>query len=73
MPLYEVAILEIPTKKQREDGAGEKLVFGPTTVIAKDDPGAIVAAMQKANGKDRLKDVNQTMMQVITRPFADAG
>ena len=37
MPLYEVAILERPTKKQAEEGAAERLVFGPTAVIAADD------------------------------------
>jgi hypothetical protein len=37
MPLFEVAILEVPTKKEMEEGNGlEKLTFGPIHVVAKD-------------------------------------
>ena len=36
MPLFEVAILEKPTKNEAEDGKGDKLVFGPKAVVARD-------------------------------------
>jgi len=32
MPLFEVAIIEKPTKKEAEEGASERLVFGPKAV-----------------------------------------
>ena len=36
MPLFEVAILQQPTKKEAEDGHQEKLLFGPQAVVARD-------------------------------------
>ena len=64
MPLFEVAILEKPTKKEAEDGAMEKLVFGPKAVIAKDaQTAAILAAM------DSKLTIAQDRMEVLTRPF----
>jgi hypothetical protein len=35
--LYEVALIEKPTKKEAEDGQIEKLILPPTPVIARDD------------------------------------
>ena len=66
MPLFEVAILEHPTKKQKEDGASEKLVFGPKCVVAKDTQSAAIGACL---GKD-TPDFDQSRMQVLVRPFA---
>jgi hypothetical protein len=37
MPLFEVAIVEIPTKDEAEKGKQEKLVFGPKAIISKDE------------------------------------
>lgn len=69
MPLFEIAILEVPTKKELEDGtAQEKLVFGPKHVIAKDAHSAAFKAV--LDNPDALKDVNRERMQVLTRPFA---
>lgn len=33
--LYEIAILEKPTKKETEEGAMEKLVFGPKAIVTR--------------------------------------
>ena len=33
MPLFEVAILERPTKKEAEEGASERIVTKPTPVV----------------------------------------
>lgn len=33
MPLFEVAILENPTKKSAEDGVGQKLVMGHASAL----------------------------------------
>ena len=67
MPLFEVAILETPTKKEiEEDGVQEKLVFGPSAVIARDAQSAGIVAIM--DNKDI--DVDKTKMQVLVRPFA---
>lgn len=66
MPLFEVAIIEKPTKKEAEEGAQEKLVFGPKAVIARDGQSAAIAAVM---GGDKLTaDMNR--VEVLVRPFA---
>jgi hypothetical protein len=67
MPLFEVAILEKPTKKQAEDGASERLVFGPKAVVANDDQSAAIAAVMDS---DAPKDLDRSRMEVQVRPFA---
>lgn len=69
MPLFEVAILEQPTKKDAEEGKGERLVFGPKSVVASDGQSAAIAAVMDATG-DELKTVDKQRMQVLVRPFA---
>lgn len=66
MPLFELAILEKPTKKEMEEGATEKLVFGPKAVVARDSQGAAIAAML---GPDK-PNVDPNKMEVLVRPFA---
>jgi hypothetical protein len=66
MPLFEVAVIEQPTKKEQEDGAVEKLVFGPKAVIAKDPQAAGVGAILGA--KDT--EFNPQRIEVLVRPFA---
>lgn len=66
MPLFEVAILEKPTKNEAEDGKSERLVFGPKAVIARDAQSAGIAAVLDS---DKL-DVNRDRMEVLVRPFA---
>jgi len=65
MPLFEVAILEKPTAKEIEDGASEKLVLPPTSVVANDEQSAAIVAVMDA------KDLNidRSKMQVLVRPF----
>ena len=65
MPLYEIAILEKPTKKQEEEGATEKLVFGPKAVVARDPQAAAIGAV---SGQTQTFDLNR--IEVIVRPFA---
>lgn len=67
MPLFEVAILQKPTKKEAEDGASEKLVFGPKAVVARDDQSAAIAAVLDG---DVPKDLDKSRMEVLVRPFA---
>jgi len=66
MPLFEVAILEMPTKNEREDGKAERLALGPIAVVAKDEQSAAIAAVLD-NGS---VIVDRSRMQVIVRPFA---
>lgn len=66
MPLFEVAIIEKPTKNEAEDGKGERLVLAPKAVIASDSQSAAIAAVLDG-GK---LEVDRSRMQVIVRPFA---
>ena len=66
MPLFEVAILEKPTKNEAEDGKSERLVFGPVAVVARDAQSAGIAAVLDAG----TVEVNRDRMEVLVRPFA---
>jgi hypothetical protein len=66
MPLFEVAILEQPTKKDAEEGKVEKLVFGPKCVVAKDIQSAGIAAVMD----EKQIEVERSRMTVLVRPFA---
>jgi len=65
MPLYDVAILEVTKKVNGEET--EKLVFGPKSVIAKDDKSAAITAI--INNKDELEDMSPENIKVLVRPF----
>lgn len=65
MPLFEVAITEMPTKKEAEEGATEKLIMAPRAVVARDQQSAAVAAAMEAG--DGF-DANKSLIHV--RPFA---
>lgn len=68
MPLFEVAIIQQPTKKEAEEGTGvEKLLFGPKPVIGRDGQTAAIAAV---TGPDAPKELDMTRAQVLVRPFA---
>lgn len=65
MPLFEVAILQKPTKKEAEEnGAMETLVFGPKSVVARDPQAAGIAAVMAEGVK-----VDMTRAEVLVRPF----
>ena len=66
MPLYEVAILERPTPKQAEEGQSERLVFGPTPVVAADPQSAAISAVMDGE----KPEVDRARMEVLVRPFA---
>lgn len=67
MPLYEVALIERPTKKELEDGQQEKLILAPTAVIASDDRSAGVQAVLQ--NKDKIQG-DLSRVTVLVRPFA---
>lgn len=67
MPLFEVAIIQKPTKKEVEEGTGaEKLVFGPKAVIARDNQSAAIAAV---TGPDAPTGLDMSRAEVLVRPF----
>jgi hypothetical protein len=67
MPLFEIAILQKPTKKEAEEGATEKLIFGPKSVIARDEQAAGFAALM---GSEVPRDLDMNRAEVLIRPFA---
>jgi hypothetical protein len=65
--LYEVALIEKPTKKEMEEGKTEKLILPPTPVIANDDKSAGVQAVMQ--NKEKLTG-DLSRVEVLVRPFA---
>jgi hypothetical protein len=71
MPLFEVAILETPTKKEHEEGKAERLVFGPKAVVARDGQSAgIAAVLEHAKNGGGGIEADHSRMSVVVRPFA---
>lgn len=67
--LFEVAILEKPTKKEIDEGGKtERLVFGPKAVVANDSQSAAIAAVLDGNNGEKI-DVDRSRMTVLVRPF----
>lgn len=65
MPLYEVAVVSKPTKKEiDENGVIEELILPPKAVVARDPQGAAIAAVRE------LKDLDVNRSEVLVRPFA---
>ena len=78
MPLFEVAVIQDPTVREREDGELEKLVYGPETIIAASEQAAGMEVYSKAikvkvtEDKDGLPvDVNWDVkrFRILVRPF----
>jgi len=67
MPVFEVVIVQKPTKKQAEEGAIETLLYGPKAVVAKDAQAAAIGAVM---GGDLSKDADLTRIDVLIRPFS---
>lgn len=67
MPLFEVVVLEKPTKKSAEDGGMERLVFGPKAIVARDAQSAAIGAVMSG---EMAKDVDLTRTDVLVRPFS---
>lgn len=71
MPLFEVAILSAPSKKEKEEGIPESLVFGPKAVVAADIQSAAIAAI--LDNSENLKNIDKSKMQVLIRPFVQVS
>ena len=68
MPLFEVAVIEKPTKADTEAGKGDRLALPPTAVVARDSQSAAVAIV--LDHGDRLGSIDRNRMEVLVRPFA---
>ncbi len=67
MPLFEIAIIQKPTKKEIEEGTAEEvLLFGPKAVTARD---AQVAAIKAVTGPNAPTGVDMNRAEVLVRPF----
>jgi hypothetical protein len=66
MPLFEVALIQHPTKKEEEAGGQEKLILAPKAVIAKDAQSAGVVAVHEHR---EAIECDITKVEVIVRPF----
>jgi hypothetical protein len=66
MPLYEIALIQNPTKKEAEDGKVAVIILPPTAVIATDDRAAAVIAV--ANNRDKITG-ELSRVEVLVRPF----
>jgi hypothetical protein len=67
MPVFEVILIQNPTKAESENGQIEKLIFGPTAVVARDDKSAGVQAV--LTNRDQIQN-NLDRIDVLVRPFA---
>lgn len=66
MPVFEVCVIQKPTKREAEDGQLEKLVTHINTVIARDSQAAAIMAIVDG---DIHADVDRTRLEVLVRPF----
>ena len=67
--LFEVAVIEHPTKEQAKEGATEKLIFGPVSVIASDDRNAAIAVV--IDNAAIFAEVAKDRMEILVRLFAE--
>lgn len=68
--LFEVAMIQNPTPKEKEEGIQEKLIMPPTPVIAKDQQQAAVSAVMQ---KKESIECDMTRIEVLVRPFASGN
>lgn len=67
--VFEVLIVQHPSKKEIEDGNTlEKILLGPVTVVASDVQAAAIAVVM--DHPSELQGVDRGRMQVFARPFA---
>jgi len=67
MPLFEVCIIQKPTKKAAEDGELEVLIVKPQLIVARDTQAAGFEAVFSA--ASQLPE-DRTRLEVLVRPFA---
>jgi len=71
MSLFGVAVIEQPTKKEREDGKSERLLFGPEWDTGVDGQAVALKVLLDAQRSGKLPaDLDMTRAQVLVSPFA---
>lgn len=68
MPLFEVAVITKPSKKESEEGGQEGLILPPRCVVAKDKQSAIVKVLASQD----VPKFDPDRSEVIVRPFVTA-
>jgi hypothetical protein len=66
--LFQVAVVERPTEKEEEDGAVEKILVEPTTIVAKSQNAVAMKIVQEHSSK--LRDADPDRVDILIRPFA---
>lgn len=69
MPLFGVAVLEQPTKKEREEGKSERLLFGPEWDTGVDGQAVALKILLDAQRGGKLGDIDMSRAQVLVTPF----
>jgi len=67
--LYEVALTQLPTKKEEEEGKGETLVMPPRSVVAEGDQAAAIKAVTDFRAEGKNGEINLDRVKVYCRPF----
>lgn len=63
--LYEVAIIQNPTQKERDEGKTEKLIMPPKPICATKPQTAAILATKEID----LSTCNPDLLEVLVRPF----
>lgn len=66
LQLFDIAILFVPTDKQREEGQTEEVVVAPTTILAKSEQDALFQASFRVPEEFKTKTAQ---LEVAVRPF----
>lgn len=70
MPLFGIAVLKTPTKKEREEGVGDELLFGPEWQVGKDGQAVAMKVLLDAQRTGKLPpDFDLSRAEVQVSPF----
>jgi hypothetical protein len=70
MPLFGIAVLKTPSKKEREEGTGDELLFGPVWQVGKDGQAVAMKVMLDAQKEGKLPaDFDLSRAEIQVSPF----
>lgn len=68
--VYEVVMVELPSKKQiEEEGTIERLLLPPTAIVAKSEADAAMRIGLTSEARLAMEGVNPDRVEVYVRPF----
>lgn len=67
MALFNMVMIEVPTKEQSKEGKLERVLVGPKLVVAADEQGAVMGFI--LNDAPAKETFDQTRARVIVSPF----